>query len=706
MPKTTKYIIIKDLALICQEKNSYQFIADRLHEKTGSSSYQKMFNYESLEEAENLIFEQRALNAGILEIEISDDSELESSHIKKLVKNVTSSGAPSEKAAVLAPYIKAAYVNGFKISFPLLNPVNSENEHIKQLNYAAKTDEDLVLTQPPLLYLQQLDNDLRYQLFVDNSFFYLRRQNWRYYEMREPGCVFDLFTALEKKIFDYLNSPNKPKITFQDIIDLHSLLSKNLLGKTGRSGVFRDLPSSFTLSSDTATKEGIKEILFRIREDKNPDGFMIGEVKKFDFVAIFCSEIRYLFVKAFVDRANKVIPSDTTPDYKFNLYQRFKKEALDKAYEEISKTIVIDKQEFEKIINNFISTKNVDDLIQQINHDEFFWDEAKFYFAKFEAEAGKQSNKDEFDFETNASRENALAGIGNKHDIKNYTDSEIDTLASDIYQHIAEKKLTVSILTPSPTLAQEWAQKAINQYNEDIFKATTPQHLIKTIDALAHEIEILHLFHDVNTRTIYLLYNMLSLAVFIKWDMEFNPNRFDAYSQSQRFEQHKQGIARTDYTIAHQAELLKMERQIDKNYETIAASQRPNISYQAPERISGSSGMDYVKMTAPLKEKLENYQADYNNMLDKLISKYEKAPEVSSKLFSPSGTSAGSHISMLKALKQLKETKHILLFFHEMNKEPLSKEVKEDIESIRKLTGYYNDKWLKEIKPSFAPDIS
>ncbi|QMT59164.1 hypothetical protein HBNCFIEN_00525 [Legionella sp. PC997] len=356
------------------------------------------------------------------------------------------------------------HTSGIIITRAELDPAKHEQEEEENISYKDDVEEDQFKTHSIIKDISAIPPKLRYLLFVDFELFHHGKENWIDYEFRERNCVKNLFETTTTILELYRFDPKiKTHISLEIINRLHLQLSQGLAQMEGDGeglNEYRTIYNGFPIFKDTATIEGIKELLFRIRNDDNAEGFMLGSPSKLEFSS---------------------------------------------------------KEELIDVIRD--------------------------------------------------ARKNALACAGETSsatstNIQNFKDDEIEALAQNIYQKI-KKGVPVYILTPEPKLAYEYALDAVKIYNKEIKEAITVDDKIKAIDKLTHELEILHLYYDVNLRTNYLLINLLLISNGIKWTILYNPNRIDLYSKEQRIKEIKKGILRFEYLIEHQEEMLRDYEQLN-----------------------------------------------------------------------------------------------------------------------------------------------
>ncbi|HLX54905.1 MAG TPA: hypothetical protein VKR58_13250, partial [Aquella sp.] len=161
-----------------------------------------------------------------------------------------------------------------------LSDSQHEKKHLE--NLGEDFNQNLFLSEPFLLYLERLSSELRYLLFIDFRLFYHCYESWKDYESRERDCVQDLFNGAEM-VCDVVRQTPHLTIDLDYVKKLHKTLSlsraNKRLGHIIDPGNFRSDYKTFGLNFDNTTKEGITELLQRIQQDDNAEGFMLGELK-------------------------------------------------------------------------------------------------------------------------------------------------------------------------------------------------------------------------------------------------------------------------------------------------------------------------------------------------------------------------------------------------------------------------------------------
>lgn len=514
------YIVLEHLLNNVNQPNLAHWITTKLFEDSKESGYVEMPRhfYASLEDAKVLFWRQSSesrinCSKGFVQLDVSllKNTNVDTiQHFKQSMKDNKFTFDEIQNAIV------GIHVNSKFIPRQYLDRKNKEIEHLKNLEYLFD-DKQLQLTESYANYLARMPADLQYLFFVDFALFDYQGENWIPYAMREPGCMADLFITQAKSL-NYINSAQTTsEITLDHVVDLQKSLSANVfaLEKNSRSGLFRDGFNTFQILQDAATFDGILEILKRIKNDNNQNGFMIGYFKKSNIISKFLMEIYNGKDKN--DAINHVVKE--TLQF-FNLQADG---------EEIT-------EEINQILDSFLKEFNV--KIKMGSHSLYLL-------------ASKTRNsllQLEYAFDLKYSRQGAIARHNTLHHL---SDHELIEFAKNIMDMI-NKGEKVYHFSPDKDLALEMIKEALMNYNHNIKKFKLPNDIITCILELVHELEILHLFYDVNCRTSYFLLNQLLVLNGIKPAILYNPNRLDAYSINELVEQVKQGIFRYQFIIDHQ----------------------------------------------------------------------------------------------------------------------------------------------------------
>lgn len=683
-----RFILIPALTTFYSDETYSTKIAQAI-EKAISNKYYLI--YPSLEAAKKdkpSYLKKHMTTAGVIELEIEEESELNEEKILKFCKEVQALPTENERTKKCSFLIKNVYVKGFKLAFDELEMRNREAAQITSFN--SVEDSKLRLNRPPLLYLKQIPNELLFLLFTDHRFF-LNFENWRHYNAREPsgkGCIYDLFhtmTFLCERLSQMLND-----FTLEEIKTVQKLLSESVFaGSTeDRRGIFRTDYNAFPLHSDAVTIAGIKELLQRIKNDNEATGFRIGSVKRSNIVATFCRNMCWIIReekpwKEFSDETEELTPE---------MIKKIK-ELESRAIGETCKGKETAEKDIKNIINVFLKDFTPDKRVSLSQ----FWGNLSYYYSDLAAQFFKNSTKMELQYDLLHARAHAVAAAGDIEEsainIKEFSDAELETLAQNIYARILLSN-DIYLCTPEPKLAEKWANVALAKYRSTISLAKSPMGVIEVIDELVHEWEILHLFHDVNCRTNYIWMNFLFLAHSIKWSTGFNPNRLDAYSSKERVQQHIQGILRTDYIIEHQDQLLEDNKRMDLIYLGNREGLQ-TVDYSAEELGQITIDVQYQEISQQLKDELDKYEKTFKQNLGKIIKKYDLQSQ--SKLSSTSAVIfpiPPGYLEFSGALTQFQTDYDAVLFLKSVAHLNAVPEIAEDIETLMRQTGF-NSRWLE-----------
>ncbi|KTD08467.1 hypothetical protein [Legionella jamestowniensis] len=681
MPK--RYVIIPNLALYLNKGAHH--IAEELQKAITYDDLQLYHSWEKAKNPKKHVLKNRFSVSGIIEIEVEDEAQLKKTELRKFCEKILSLSSKEEKEKELSTLVKAILVKGFLLPCNQLSLQNREALQVAAFNFNPNDETKLLLNEPPLLYLSNIPRDIHFLLFIDHQFF-LNFENWRQYNARESkgkGCVYDLFQGMAL-LGDFLTRYQKTKtVTFQEIKSLHGVLSESVYYNStdDRRGVIRDDYNTFPLHADAVTVAGLKELLQRIKADNQADGFRIGYFNRSHIISDFCFTLSWL-IRTEILQKKSSDKEESTPDLLIVL-RELEKKVID---EIIQKKKDIPPSDIELIVKKFLEDFVPHEKVNKAN----FWANLSYYYGDLSHRFIKSSPKEEFHYDLFHSRAHALASAGGVEsttvNIHDYNDLELEALAKKIFQLIQEGK-EIYLFTPKRDLAEKWADEAIAHFNNIIQKANGANEIIEVTDNLVHELEILHLFHDVNCRTNYLLMNFLFLAHSIKWAMEFNPNRLDAYSSKERIAQHKEAIFRTDYIIANQIQISKNNAVIDHAYRCARLGLQ-ELDYADIDLSAMGADTQYQEISQPFTDALRAFEKSFNNTLTTKIKKYDAQPtQLSSNLFSV----PKEYIEFAKALKQFQADYNVRHFFTTVATLSEIPEIEEDIKSLRVLTGFSED---------------
>ncbi|KTD46936.1 ankyrin repeat-containing protein [Legionella rubrilucens] len=430
-----------------------------------------------------------------------------------------------------------------------------EKQQLMDMKYQDLKSEGLLLKEPYLRVLSNMPASLRFLCFIDYALFHHFNETWTAYHDREPGSVLDLFNAQAQLCHRlFLDGQSEP-LTLKYIQALQSALSQSLFAKevTSRSGALREGHNSFPILRDAVSLNGLIELLKRIRNDNNEDGFMIGELKRIGVMTQFYAAL---------SNALRVFYLQTKTPLPFTEYSKVFLELKERAVKDTVRVITqqhphVSESMISEVILSELQTNRIED--ECLNEEKYkkhglsLFDSTSFSLLHLASQTKLRPSQSELKMELALARQHSLVNPGR---LMKKSDEELEVIAKTLMADLSRQPL--SILTPDAKTAVTLAQKAIEQYNKDIIHVKTPEEAIRCIVSLVHELELLHLFHDANCRTNYFLLNEALLKLGLKATMLYNPNRLDLYSVAELEEQVKQGMHRFDYVIAEASELGKM----------------------------------------------------------------------------------------------------------------------------------------------------
>ncbi|MCC5016335.1 hypothetical protein [Legionella sp. 31fI33] len=695
----TRYIFIPELTTFYDDRDYPQKIATAIKKAIAQKYFKAHSTRQEASDPKDSLFRTRFPMGGILELQGNEESELSPDYISRRCTDILALSSDEQRTKQLSAFIKKVHVKGFTLPFAELDLKEREAAQRQSFDFNPVEDSALQLTQPPLLYLKKIRPELLFLLFTDHQFF-LNFENWRHYNAREPkgrGCVYDLFHATTT-LCERLMTPSKATLTMEEIQTLHKQLSESVFAnlKEDKRGIFRESYNSFPLHYDAVTIAGIKELLQRIKSDKQAEGFRIGYFKKSLIVSSFCNNMSILIRqeepwKKFPLDEEEVLTSERLKELEeFERSELERLEAL--AINETAKSKNIPLEDVKAIIKRFLQDFTPHKRVVKSH----YWPNLSYYYSDLSTNYRHSSPKAEYQYDLGVARSHALASAGSVTppavNIQDLTEQELEDLAKKIYKEI-QGGANIHLFTPEPTLALKWAQEALQKYNRTIPNTQNAGEAIQIVDDLVHELEILHLFYDVNCRTNYLLMNFLFLRRSIKWATEFNPNRLDAHSSKERVLQHKQAILRTDYLIANQEQLAQYNERLDLIY---FANLRhlQTVQYTPTELSAIQVDAQYAEIAQPLIDKLAEFETLFQATLNTLLKKYDLPQTAVTPQFFPVPP---EYMPFVKALKQLQSDYNINDFFTRVTDLELVVEIREDLKRLQTLTGYNAQSLLAEI---------
>lgn len=665
--KTKSYILFYRLPRNLHHPKLLNWIAVRVLNPDGYEYCLEGGNYAypSLEAAKKVLLtteEYKGASFGIVELNLACDAA-------QTIRDFLNKTLPfAAKTSIIEQAINGIYINDAFISIEHLDAKKQEEAHLKEIQYDPNDSNQLALSRPPLFCLAEIPQPLRFLCFIDYALFHRNKETWLHYDKREPGCVSDLFTT-EVQINDgKVLSENKKTITFEHIIALHTSLSKNLFKKetASRSGKMRDVYNTFPVNCHTATKEGIVELLKRIKTDNDLNGFMLGKFFRTNMVAGFCRFLSTGLRDIMINNIG-VSKNEKQTDYYSGVYKTLKENAIVAAMKDLQKqgiNISSEDQEREirKIIEVYIRDYSIEENMPAF--DSWFFTYGSDFFKVQATKFTSSHTKEQLDFDMKYSRSVALARADN------ITDENIEECANEIWE-VIQKGGDIHILTPEPELAKQWGQQALDNYNLAIQEAETIDDVITTIVILVHELELLHLFHDANCRTNYFLLNEQLNRYGVNRTILYDPNRLDLLSVAQIDEQVKQGIFRFLYVRENHKDLLHA-------YNTISHYHRDETNESV-----------YAEISKPLEDRIISFNTAF-------IKKIEELRKFVPQVISLDDTNQEFYGQLCTLLDEFEKTKDILVFFGKVSdlvdNENIPKEIKEkfleSIQAMKSLTGY------------------
>ncbi|MCL9683601.1 hypothetical protein [Legionella maioricensis] len=498
--------------------------------------------------------------------------------------------AIKSKPKQLMEAVNGLVVKGKRIDAQMIEADQHEKQQLVEMNYPGMKPHDMLLTEPYPCSLLKMPRELWFLGFIDYALFYHYLENWVAYNAREPRSVLDLFNTQANICNSIFLAQNPEPLSLEHVRELQASLSSSLFSAEtkSKSGELRDGYNSFPINRDAINVKGAVELLKRIKNDNDENGFMIGEVKHFEIVHQYCKQLSFMAGDCYFKRKNPV------PFQEYStIVTGVKAAALQETIKKVTQLHPhVSADAVEHIIDSFLKENKFDE--QFLNRDKYTsWgliDTLSVYIGQLAGKAQLIPTKDEMAFALAVARQKATI---NHATLKNKTDEELQTIAEQLVTSVKDN--SVSLLTPDPVSAEKKAKIAINQYNLDVSKTKTPDEVILCIVTLVHELEILHVFHDVNCRTNYFLLNEELIKHGLKPTILYNPNRLDGYSVEDLVEQVKQGMHRYDYVKANAGELVKIN-------DSFLANNKSSQSYY--EKISSQLNDVLMKLTHQYQESI------------------------------------------------------------------------------------------------------
>ncbi|WP_156812300.1 hypothetical protein [Legionella tunisiensis] len=266
--------------------------------------------------------------------------------------------------------------------------------------------------------------------------------------------MYDLFHATTT-LCERLTTQSNTDLTMEEIQALHKQLSESVFANSveDKRGIFRESYTAFPLHHDAVTVAGIKELLQRIKSDKQAEGFRIGYFKKSLIVSSFCRHMSNLIQK---EEPWKKFPSAEdsvlTPEQLKEL-EVFEKSELERfqalAINETVKSKNIPVEEAEAIIKGFLHDFTPDKRVAKSH----FWANLKYYYYDLSISYINSSPKAEYQYDLSSARSHALASAGNVTpsavNIQDFTEQELEDLAKKSMKRFRMERTFISLL-PNP----------------------------------------------------------------------------------------------------------------------------------------------------------------------------------------------------------------------------------------------------------------
>lgn len=475
----------------------------------------------------------------------------------------------------LDPFLTAIHIRGVRI--PKEDFLNPSASHLRALEASPASKTSLSLDTSPMDYLNEIPAPLRFLLYMDYRLFWEHFEVNKDYDDRELGCTINLLQGIEWVV---KRLDNNDDLSLNDFCELHTIIAQNTnkISKQLEPGKYRKEYNALPLNKEAVSKAGLKEILTRIQSDKNADGFAVGYDEEFKIYGLFFSIIRPKLRRWFMDTTLEKMRLDVeeakTETYKI-LCDRYP--GFDQICSEEACT---------KIINQHLNLQGLyfrDGRMTTTMHWQTCAEEFQDLLTPLPFE-------EEFKLQIQYSRMGAVRASATDSllaNISNLSDNELDEATDELYDEINTYK-SIALFPPSPELACEWAENAIERFNQEIktlkrqdqAEEVPPEKIISAITDLITEIEQLHLFRDVNLRNCYLMLNFLLLREGFKWSVLYNPFNIGGLSRKECTEEVIRGIQRGQYIIDNAKDLQERVQAI----ETMSAVKNtPNYSFFAPE---------------------------------------------------------------------------------------------------------------------------
>jgi len=551
--------------------------------------------------------------------------------------------------------IKGIYIKGQFIPVAEFDQTACETAHIKKIHSALSTSYNFHLKAPYLHYLSKIPQDLWCFLLIDVEFLIQKFETYRNYDSREPGCVKDLFDTLSLVIGSLSDSS---PLTINHVINLQKSLSQALFKneKESRSGALRNCFSGFPMSANNLTVQGIVEILGRIKKDNNDNGFVIAPLQNLNIMSGYFKILATTYENLYFFGQGVKGREPPNNDHEKDFCEHFKiisQQAIDAIGNQLQTEKGLEKKQVVEVIQEVLATfeteKNLKAAEIEFNKSSrvLFWNIAR---TRFYSHAKADLVKSEHNLAMDYSRNHPLAF--NAKTLASCDSTELDAKAKDIYDLIKNDSKDFFFFAPEISLAIELARQAITRYNQEVSSINSLDDFLYAVIKLVHELEILHIFHDVNCRTTYGILNLELLKHGFMPTVLYNPNRLDLYSIDELVQEVKLGMMRFQYLINDVDGLSKINQSNFLYDYRWAVCSKYDTDYQSPE-ITTINKM-YTHISASLLNKVN----DFNTTYEKIISCIEFFLIVND-------FDSKSYFDLL--FSELKKTNDLVSFCHEID---------------------------------------
>ena len=287
--------------------------------------------------------------------------------------------------------------------------------------------------------------------------------------------------------------------------------------------------------------------------------------------------------------------------------------------------------------------------------------------------------------------------------VRGLSSEQIDKLAESYLKKIETKK-DKWFSAPKIDFAKQQAEIAIKQFNLEIKTCKTPTEIIQTCVKLVHELEILHLFPDVNCRTNCLMLKALLWLQGIKPPVFYEPNCIDLFSIDEIVREVKDGIYTADLIQNNQEEFLQKHEKL-----CIKDKERFSNKLTNPSEYLDNISRSLVDGIARRNQQYRAKISELEKLLENKLNEKEKSTWSNLKKFiSKKSKSEYKILDQLQAIfDEFKSTHDAINFFRQVeNINPLirpnsfGQALNEKIQELKDLSGLGTALTLyKELKP-------